>query len=325
MASYRIGYSQLSGSIAAPPSKSHSLRAILLASMARGKSIISNCLQSPDVVAMIDACSKLGAHIEQKDSGIEIVGVAGKPQLPDDVINAGNSGQVLRFVAAIAALIDGYVVLTGDHSVRYNRPVQPLMEGLTQLGATCISIKNDNYAPLIIKGPIASGSIVLDGEDSQPVSGLLIASALLPGTTKIRVRNPGEKPWVALTLSWFDRLGIKYRNENFSYYTVEGGSVIHGFTYTVPGDFSSIAYPIVAALITHSQITINKVNMNDVQGDKKLIAVLISMGANITVNNQQLLVKPGSKLQGCEIDVNDFIDALPILAVVGCTHLAPLN
>ena len=75
MTSYRIGPSQLSGNITAPPSKSHSLRAILLASMARGKSTISNCLQSPDVIAMINACSKLGAQIEQQHGVIEMVGV----------------------------------------------------------------------------------------------------------------------------------------------------------------------------------------------------------------------------------------------------------
>ena len=232
MTNYYIKKSTLSGSIIAPPSKSHSLRAILFASLARGKSTIHNCLQSPDTNAMVTACIQLGAKIKHYDSTVEIIGFAGKPKLPDDVIDVGNSGQVLRFVAAIAALIDGYVVITGDHSVRYNRPVQPLIDGLSCLGANCVSMKADGHAPLIIKGPTSPGTAVLNGEDSQPVSGLLISSAFMNGATTIQVTNPGEKPWVGVTLNWFDRMGIKYNNKNFEEYTIEGGSSINGFEYT---------------------------------------------------------------------------------------------
>ena len=318
MIRYEVKSSTLSGSVMAPPSKSHTLRAILLASMARGKSKIHHYLNSPDTDAMLKACQQLGAHIKQTYNDIDIIGVAGKPSLPDDVIMVGNSGQVLRFVAAIAALIEGYVVLTGDHSVRFNRPVKPLMKGLSDLGAVCLTTKGDDHAPLIIKGPISSGSAVLEGADSQPVSGLLIASAFLEGETTIQVKNPGEKPWVGLTLDWFDRLGIQYTHQNYEYYTVQGGTIIDGFDYTVPGDFSSIAYPIVAALVTQSCLTIKNIDMKDAQGDKKIIPVLREMGADIIVHENELTVKPSGTLTACDIDVNDFIDALPILAVLGC-------
>ncbi|MCH9689997.1 MAG: 3-phosphoshikimate 1-carboxyvinyltransferase [Gammaproteobacteria bacterium] len=318
MMRYKISHSKLSGSVIAPPSKSHTLRAILFASMAQGSSKIFNYLKSPDTQAMLDACQKLGAHIKQADDLIEIIGVAGKPRIPDDVINAGNSGQVLRFIAAIAALTDGHVVLTGDHSVRFNRPVTPLMKGLSDLGARCATTKNDDHAPIIISGPIASGHAVLDGADSQPVSALLIASAFLHGTTTIHVENPGETPWVGLTLAWFDTLGIQYSHTDYADYIITGGSVVSAFEYTVPGDFSSIAYPIVAALITQSHIKIKNIDMLDAQGDKQLIQTLQNMGAKITVEKTALVIHPSGQLIGCDIDVNDFIDALPILAVVGC-------
>jgi len=318
MKSFKIKTSTLAGRITAPPSKSHSMRAILFASMASGESIITNCLASPDVDAMISACQQLGAVIKRDDNTLVITGVAGKPSLPDDVIDAGNSGQVLRFVAAISALIDGHVIFTGDHSVRHNRPIQPLLDGLSQLGATCISTKNDGHAPAIIKGPIHAGEVTIHGQDSQPVSGLLIAAAFLEGKTVINVTHPGETPWIGLTLSWFDRLGIEYQNNNFEKYIVHCNSVIDSFNYTVPGDFSSIAFPLVAALITHSEITIDNVDMSDAQGDKKIIDVLVRMGANIEIDNRTLIVKPNGVLQGANIDVNDFIDAVTILAVVGC-------
>ncbi len=310
--------SVLSGSINASPSKSQTMRAILFASMADGKSIIRNVLASPDVDAMIEACKKLGAEIISLESVLEIRGVSGKPKIPDDIINAGNSGQVLRFVGAIAALTSGYTVITGDHSVRYNRPVKPLMEGLVHLGAECFSTKNDDHAPIIIKGPISAGATYLDGSDSQPVSALLIAAVFLSGTTEINVKNPGEKPWVNLTLSWLDRFAIEYTNYNFERLSVNGNPKISGFEYTVPGDFSSVAYPLVAALITNSEITINNVDMHDAQGDKKIIDALRKMGAEIDIEENKIIVKSSKRLRGCELEVNDIIDAVTILAVVGC-------
>jgi 3-phosphoshikimate 1-carboxyvinyltransferase len=318
MTHYRIKQSSLAGTITAPSSKSHSLRAILFATLAEGKSTIRRCLQSPDVTAMIKACQQLGASIKRTNSILEITGVAGKPRLPDDIIQAGNSGQVLRFVSAVAALMEGYTVITGDHSIRYNRPIKPLMDGLSQLGATCISTKNDDYAPLIVKGPIAPGTMHIQCEFSQPVSALLIACAFLKGKSTLIVKTPGQKPWIALTLDWFDRLNIRYTNTNFSRYEIEGKCKINAFDYTVPGDFSSLAYPLVAAIITHSEITLNNIAWDDPQGDKKLIDVLIKMGAKISIEDNSLVVHPSQPLRGIEVDINDFIDALPILAVMAC-------
>jgi len=154
MANYHIQPSKLQGEIVIPPSKSQTLRAILFATMAHGMSTIRNYLSSPDTVAMINACRLLGAEIKINDAQLTITGCAGKPQTPADIIDAGNSGQVLRFVAAIAALTEGYTVITGDQSIRSNRPIQPLLEGLTQADVLAVSSQCNGYAPVIIKGPL---------------------------------------------------------------------------------------------------------------------------------------------------------------------------
>ena len=121
-----------------------------------------------------------------------------------------------------------------------------------------------------------------------------------------------------MTLAWLDKLGIPYTNDNFTHYTVYGGNTITAFDYTVPGDFSSIAYPLATAVLTQSSLRITHIDMQDVQGDRRLIEVLIDMGANISFSDHTISVQPGSRLQGCDIDVNAFIDAVPILAVIGC-------
>ncbi|MBN2689023.1 MAG: 3-phosphoshikimate 1-carboxyvinyltransferase [Gammaproteobacteria bacterium] len=313
--------SQLTGNITIPPSKSHTMRSILFASMASGKSVISNYLHSPDTNAMIKACEQFGASITVLDKyQLAINGVDGHPSLPDDVIDVGNSGQVLRFVGALSALCDGYVVLTGDKSIRHNRPLGPLIDGLKQLGAFCVSTKNDGFAPCIINGPIAPGKVRIDGKDSQPVSGLIIAASFLSGITEIEVINAGERPFIDLTLYYLDLIGANYYRRGYEYFKVCGPAQYDKFNYTIPGDFSSALFPIVAALITQSEIIVNGIDMDDVQGDKKVIEILQSMGANIVYhkNKKQLAIKKTTKLMGRVIDVNDFIDAVPILAVVGC-------
>lgn len=317
---HKVKKSRLAGEITIPPSKSHTLRAILFASFANGQSKIYNFLPSPDTNAMVNACTLLGATIRINDlrQEIIIIGNSGKLTRPRELINAGNSGQVLRFIAAVSALTNDYVSITGDNSLKTNRPIQPLIDGLTGLGVFAKS--TNGFAPVIVKGPLQGGITTLDGEDSQPVSGLLIASAFARNKTYINVLNPGEKPWVDLTLAWFTRLGINFERQGYTHYVMHGNSTIEGFEYMVPGDFSSCAFPLVAALITNSEITLCNLDLNDCQGDKALIYVLQTMGANICINSQQkkVHVKKSNYFAGKEINVNNFIDALPILTVIAC-------
>ena len=320
MSQFKVNKSTLSGSIAVPGSKSHSLRAILFGALGKGTTTIRQYLSSTDAMAMIKACELLGARFSLSSEGLEIVGINGNIGTVDDVVSAGNSGIVLRFISAIAALSPHYTVITGDASIRHQRPIQPLLDALSQLGAMAVSTKDDGYAPVIIRGPLKAGTATVHGQDSQPVSALLIASAFNAGTTELIVKDPGEKPWILLTLDWLDRLGIRYENHNFERYRIFGKCSYPGFDYTVPGDMSSAAFPIAAALITQSEVTLNNIDMKDPQGDKELIYLLQKMGASIIVDDQAktLTIKPGGDLHGIEVDVNAFIDAVPILTVIAC-------
>lgn len=316
-----VSKSSLSGKIQASPSKSHTIRSILFGFLAKGETTITDFLPSPDTTAMITACSKLGAKISVANNKIFIEGCGGNFAPPKNILNVGNSGQVLRFISAISALISDYVVLTGDRSIKTLRPMRPLLDGLRGLGCWCRSTRQNGLAPVIIKGPVSVGKTQLDGQDSQPVSALLILAACLNGTTEIEVFSPGEKPWIDLTISWLNRFGIQVINNNYSKYFVTGkGLNFPAFDYTVPGDFSSILFPITAAILTNSSIEITNVDMLDVQGDKKVLHILKSMGAKIEwdENAKKIWVSPGSVLRGINIDINDCIDSIAILAVIGC-------
>lgn len=318
--SYTVRRSQLSGHVSLPASKSHTIRSILLAAFTQGISHIHHPLNSPDAEAAVDAARLFGAKVTSTPTGFSIAGVAGNPCTPNEVIDVGNSGQVLRFAAALGSLGNGYVVLTGDASIRSNRPVQPLIDGLKKLQGWAVSTRENGMAPFIVKGPLKAGKTSLDGEDSQPVSALLMASAFSEGKTEIHVQNAGEKPWIALTLSWLDRLGVKYTHHHFEHFFIEGKKIRPSFEVTIPGDLSSLAFPLAAALVTRSSIVIEKCDLTDVQGDKALVFLLQKMGASLEIDPSlhQLKVLPNGYLKGEIIDVNDFIDAVPILAVLGC-------
>jgi 3-phosphoshikimate 1-carboxyvinyltransferase len=320
MTDFFINPSQLHGDLIVPPSKSHTLRAILFAALSSGTSTIEQFLPSPDTEAMINAVCLLGAEVRRESNCLHLSGFAGRPQIADDVIQCGNSGQVLRFIGALAGLIPQYTLLTGDTSIRHNRPVKPLLDALWQLGVFAASSRGDGYAPILIKGPFLHTTATLEGQDSQPISGLLIAGAFAPHPIELHVTHPGEKPWIDLTLHWFQKLGISYYAKDYTHYRMEGQARIKGFTYTVPGDFSTAAFPLAAALLTNSELTLHNIDMNDVQGDKAIIPVLQQMGAQLIIdqNKRVLIIKQGQRLKGIRIDVNDFVDALPILAVIGC-------
>lgn len=321
MKNYFVKKSNLQGEITLPSSKSQSIRAILFASIANGKSRIKNFLKSDDVFAFIEGCQKFKAKIFIKKNNLEITGVNKKILLKEnDKINVKNSGLALRLLTSIYALSDKSIEITGDKSICTNRPMQALIESLSNLGAKIESKALKNFAPLIIKGPILPGSIKINGEDSQYVSSLLIASSLLKDKMQIEVENPGEKPWVQMTLDWLDRFNVKYENKNFEKFLVLAPNRFKAFEYEVPTDFSSALFPIVGALITNSKIVLKDIIFDDLQNDQKTIDIFKKFKADIQIDKQNKTITVNkSYLRGSlTIDVNDFIDSVPVLAVFGC-------
>lgn len=308
----------LRGTVHVPPNKSHSFRALIMACLAEGKSRIISPAVSADWLRGTEAMEMFGASIEPAaGDSWEIIGTAGRLKTPDDVINCGNSGIIFRFFTAISACCGGYTALTGDDSIRHIRPCGPLLDALNSLGAWAVSTKGDGHAPVVVRGPLAGGTAEIDGADSQPVSALLIAASLAEAPTELIVHNPGEKPWVDVTLHWLKHCGVEIANEDFARYRIPGRCRWGGFETTIPGDWSAAMYPIVAALLCpDSEVLIAGVDQNDVQGDKAVLDVLRDMGADIEITDDGVVAR-SSTLLGREIDCNDFIDQFMLLAVVG--------
>jgi 3-phosphoshikimate 1-carboxyvinyltransferase len=311
-----------------PPSKSHTQRAILFALMAEGVSVIRNYLDSPDTLAMLSAIEKLGAKVLKKEETvIEILGTNGKLKPAEDVIYAGNSGQVLRFIGAFSALIPSYTVITGDLATRTNRVITPLLDGIQQLGGFAESARQNGTAPILIKGPIFPGKVVMSGACSQPVSALLMAASFLPGPTEIIVEGVQEKPWLALTLYWMKKLGLSFSEQNLERFTVAGRGKYSGFDVFIPGDLSSAAFPAICAIITKSTITLQDFDRENFQGDGKLFTDLANMGVKMEHQPlaKTLTIYGDSSFEGGILNVDEYIDAIPILSVLGCFAKNPLT
>lgn len=308
---YVVTPSKLAGSVPVPPSKSQTLRALVFALLAEGTSRIERPLDSPDVEAMLTAATLLGADVIRGEEWVEVTGR--RLEGAENVLDVGNSGLLLRFLGAVCALSPAPIVLTGDHSVRTRRPVEPLLGGLRQLGARAERLGG----PILVQGPLQGGTVHLPGEDSQPVSGLLIAGSFAQEPVELFVSRPGEKPWVELTLAWLDRLGLPYERSGGEFFRLPGQGSVAPFTYRVPGDVSSAAFPLAAALVTRTSVTVEGLDLDDPQGDRLLLDLFEQMGARVTRGNTHVTVE-GGELRAGSFDLNACIDALPILAAVAC-------
>lgn len=318
--SLQVKRSFLSGEILLPTSKSHSQRAILFAALAKGQSILHHVLDSPDIQMMITACQQMGANIAHTDKVLFVTGVDKHVAFSSAVVDSGNSGIVFRFIAAIAALSDTEVTITGDHSIMTRRPIVPLLDALNQLGCTAYSQEDNGQPPVSISGHVTHNKACIDGADSQPVSALLILCALLPGVHTIEVRHPGEKPWVNLTLAWLARFGARITHQDFTRYEIDGAITLHAFEYTVPCDWSSAAFPLVAACVTQSCIKLLNAEKDPLQGDQAIVDILIKMGASIQCDgaDNALMIDGAVRLQGGLFDINHCVDAVCILSVLAC-------
>ena len=334
--------SVLSGHITVPGSKSHTIRALILAAMADGTSHISNPLPSNDCLSTAAAVRKVGAEVDFGDDSVWTVRGAGKNlHLPEDQIDVGNSGSLMYFLCPVLSTLPGQCTFTGDESI-CRRPVNHLIDALCQFGAKGRSLNAgpDGSAgttpPFTFCGPIdVNKKLVTEGALSQYISGFMMAASRLNGTLKMELTNPKETPYLTMTKLWLESLGVPVQiSPDFKEISVQGLTDGNGnpapfkaFDRAVPSDWEGVAFPLIAALISDSSIVIDNVDGSGSQGDDKIVEVLKSVGADIDWRRDQgqLLVKGGKTLSTAglpegqlTVEMSAFPDAICALAVIAC-------
>lgn len=311
----RTEKSTLKGQIPVPASKSHTIRATAIASLANGQSVIRNSLISSDTLSCVDCYRSLGAEIDTSRDDCWIVeGFAGKPAIPEKTIDVGNSGTTLRIAIGTAALLEKSqsAEFTGDNQIK-SRPIGPLLDSLSDLGANAISLNDNGKAPVKIAGKLIGGKTVIQCTTSQYLSSLLLACPLAEQETTIDVSLLNEPDYAKMTLDWLDKQHIKYKNNDMKRFIIAPGQIYKPFDLSVPADFSSATFFLCAGAIL-GEVELLGLDFTDNQPDKSVIEYLKAMGASIEIQADRVTVKK-STLKGTKIDMNRTPDALPAMAV----------
>lgn len=283
--------SEIRGVVKAPPSKSYTHRALLVACLAEGESYLRDPLYSADTMATLEACQLLGCAVEVEDDLCTVQGTAGNFKTPEDVLDLKNSGTTLRFLTTMASLAPECTVLTGDDSLR-GRPMQDLLDSLQKLGVKAYSTRNNGLPPIVIKNGFYGGKTEIKGDvSSQYISSILLSAPYAQNPVDLRVVGDFKsRPYVEMTLDIMENFGVHCQQESETQFHLDK-QVYQARDYTIEGDYSSASYLLSAAAILDGEVTVQNLFSESKQGDRIILDILREMGANISVREDQVTVK----------------------------------
>ena len=300
----------IKGEVTPPSSKSFTHRAIILSALAGGESKVKNPLISFDTEATMDAMRSMGADIHVKDGIIHIS--SNGLHAPDRTIDVCNSGTTLRLMTGVVSTFDSETTLTGDESIQ-KRPMGPLLEALSSKGVTCSS--KDGKPPVTVKGPLMGGDIEIEGSmSSQFVSSLMISAPLAHSPLDIHVKGElVSKPYADITLSMMRAFGANVDETEYGYH-VEN-EPYRTRDYTVPSDYSSAAFPLVAGALG-GEVTVCNMDPESKQGDRRIADILEMCGMGIIREEDRITCIRTGRPKAIDVDMSDIPDLFPIVSIL---------
>jgi len=309
---------RVDGTINLPGSKSVSNRALLLAALAHGKTVLTNLLDSDDVRHMLNALTALGVSytLSADRTRCEIIGNGGPLHAKSALeLFLGNAGTAMRPLAAALCLGSNDIVLTGEPRMK-ERPIGHLVDALRQGGAKITYLEQENYPPLRLQGGFTGGNVDVDGSvSSQFLTALLMTAPLAPEDTVIRIKGDlVSKPYIDITLNLMKTFGVEIENQHYQQFVVKGGQSYQSpGTYLVEGDASSASYFLAAAAIRGGTVKVTGIGRNSMQGDIRFADVLEKMGATICWGDDYISCTRG-ELNAIDMDMNHIPDAAMTIA-----------
>ncbi len=310
---------RIDGEVNLPGSKSLSNRALLIAALAEGTTIITNLLESDDTRHMLNALKALGVDYTLSEDGTEcIVTGNGGPFVSTEPVELflGNAGTAMRPLAAALTLGKGEYVLTGEPRMK-ERPIGHLVDALRQAGANIAYLENEGYPPIkIIAGGLAGGEVSIDGSiSSQFLTALLMAAPMAENDMTITIEGElVSKPYIDITLDIMRIFGVEVENENYARFRVKSGQRYRAVdSFMVEGDASSASYFLAAAAIKGGRVKVTGIGKQSVQGDVAFADVLEKMGAAVEWGDDYIMVEKG-ELHAIDMDFNHIPDAAMTIA-----------
>jgi 3-phosphoshikimate 1-carboxyvinyltransferase len=307
-----------------PGSKSITNRALVLAALAEGESRLEGVLHSDDTRHMRDGLAALGIRVH--DAGpttLVVEGGRSKLRAPSAPLFVGNSGTTVRFLTALAALVDGPVTLTGDEAMS-RRPLQDQVDGMRQLGVRidCPT----GCPPLTVHGgKLPSGSVSMPGgRSSQYFSALMLAGAGAEGDFEIHVEGRlVSRPYVEITRRMVADFGGRIDETPTGFVVRRATYAPRG--YAIEPDASSASYPFALAAATGGTITVPDLGAGALQGDYRFVDVLERAGAEVVRDPERTTVRGRTPLRGIELDMHDISDTVMSLAAIAPLADGPVH
>ncbi len=325
----------VSARVRLPASKSVTNRALVLAALGDGPSVIANPLRARDTTLAAGALRALGNSIDETRTGWR---VTPGPPAPGSGVNVdvGNAGTVMRFLPALAALTSAGVRFDGDARAR-QRPVGPILAALRRLGAD-IEDGGRGAVPFIVHGhgAVRGGFVQLDASgSSQLISGLLLAAPRFADGIEVRHEGPPvpSAPHIAMTVRMLRAAGVSVQELAVSSgrlvssgrpeaWRVRPGRLRLG-SVTVEPDLSNAGPFLAAALVTGGTVTIPGWPRDSLQAAGAILDVLTRMGARCEVGADGLVVSGGGRIHGITADLRDVAELAPVLTAVAAVASSP--
>ncbi len=309
----------LEATVKVPGSKSYTQRALIIASLADGESILRHALISEDIHLLVDALRSLGAVISVCDTDIRVLGTTGTIRNPRRALRLGNNGTALRFLTTLAALAKGEVILDGGPRLR-QRPLQPLLDALQGLGVPCRSMDGNGCPPVAVEGGGFRGgrAVFTDSRSSQYISSLLIGAPYARKDVTVELRGEtASLPYIEMTTALMRDFGVDVAKSGDRAYMIRAGQRYAGHEYAVEGDASSASYFFLAAALCRGRVRVQNINPDTLQGDIGFLGILERMGCSILKGKNWVEVTGGSLPAGdFRFDMGAMPDMVPTLAVL---------
>lgn len=304
----RLDLKNMKGSVDAIASKSDAHRTLIAAALADKETLLLLNSTSDDIKATAECLRAAGAVIEETGTNLKVTPVK---KTDTALFDCKESGSTIRFLMPVAAALGINSVFTGEGRLP-ERPQSPLLHQLNEHGVT---VSADGEFPINLSGQLKSGVFTLPGNiSSQFITGLLFALPLLNGNSEIKLIPPVEsKPYINMTISTLKKFSVEITEKGNSYFVKGNQRYISPEKIKIDGDWSNGAF--FAAFGAFSDIKINGLYRDSVQGDKHVTDIIKNMGADVDLSDSWLHVKK-NKLHGTEIDAKNIPDLVPVLATL---------
>jgi 3-phosphoshikimate 1-carboxyvinyltransferase len=314
----------LNATVTAPPSKSYSVRALLLAAMAEGTTTITNCLDADDTRYALEALRTLGFDISGSFQRELYIGPRKSMSANETPIFVGNAGTAMRFFTGWLAFTPGRFLLRGEERM-HERPIGDLVEVLQQIEAEVEYVEKEGYPPLRIRGKKMRGGfdVTISAEtSSQFVSALMLGGATLRDGITLRISTMASGPYIDITSDILTTFGAQVTRDG-NVINVRSGRLERA-EYRVEGDYSSASYWFAAAAATRGTMRVRGLAVPTAQGDAGFLDILKAMGCTVEVGEDIVVTGPET-LRGGTFDCNETPDIVPTLAAIAPLASSPVE